>query len=62
MDRGGPVVKIPERLQKYPLISLAVIVGIALVTLYAVADVLGPEWVAEQIEWALGSALNRGEP
>ncbi len=54
--------KIPERLRKYPLISLAVIVGIALAALYGVSDVFGPEWVAGQIEWVLGSATNRGEP
>lgn len=54
--------KIPERLRKYPLVSLAVIVGILLVALYGVADVLGSEWVAKQIEWVLGSASNQGEP
>ena len=52
--------KIPERLRKYPLLSFAAIVIIALVALYGVADVLGPEWVAEQIEWALGSAKPEG--
>ena len=44
------MIKIPERIRKYPLVSLAVVVLLALVALYALADIFGAEWLAGQIE------------
>lgn len=42
--------KIPDRFTKYPLISIAVIVLLGLIVLYAAADIFGPEWVAGLID------------
>lgn len=42
--------KLPERFTKYPLISLAVVVGLLLLMAYVAVDLFGTEWVASMIE------------